>query len=364
MPRINMFRNDWFVVKFLLASLFIVLVLGCASEDVTVESPEAADPATSVPATATSVPATATSVPPTATSVPPTATSVPPTATTEVVKKYPQTVKDLLNRDVEIAQVPERVVALSPTALEYIYAIGGEAVGRPSSANYPEEAMGVEGVGTAYAPNFEAVLSLNPDLVIADSVIHAQPAILENLTGLPAPVFMAGAGSYGDVLTALENLGVAFDLADEANQEIDRIQSAMDSAKAAAASDITAVVLIADRDNSLYAAKNTSFIGDVISEIGITNVAAEQPDGGPFPGFSAAPFETMLMWDPDFIFTITPAPEPAPRLSTLLPQIPPLRGLGAVRSSRVIELSNDLALRSPGPRVDQLIETITDTLAQ
>lgn len=114
----------------------------------------------------------------------------------------------------------------------------------------------------------------------------------------------------------------------------------------------------------MYAAKNTSFIGDVISEIGITNVAAEQPDGGPFPGFSAAPFETMLMWDPDFIFTITPAPEPAPRLSTLLPQIPPLRGLGAVRSSRVIELSNDLALRSPGPRVDQLIETITDTLAQ
>ena len=170
-----MFRNDWFVVKFLLASLFIVLVLGCASEDVTVESPEAVDPATSVPATATSVP-------PTATSVPPTATSVPPTATTEVVEKYPQTVKDLLNRDVEIVQVPERVVALSPTALEYIYAIGGEAVGRPSSANYPEEAMGVEGVGTAYAPNFEAVLSLNPDLVIADSVIHAQPAILENLT--------------------------------------------------------------------------------------------------------------------------------------------------------------------------------------
>ena len=357
MPRINMFRNDWFVVKFLLASLFIVLVLGCASEDVTVESPEAADPATSVPPTPTSVP-------PTPTSVPPTATSVPPTATIEVVEKYPQTVKDLLNRDVEIAQVPERVVALSPTALEYIYAIGGEAVGRPSSANYPEEAMGVEGVGTAYAPNFEAVLSLNPDLVIADSVIHAQPAILENLTGLPAPVFMAGAGSYGDVLMAFENLGVAFDLADEANQEIDRIQSAMDSAKAAAASDITAVVLIADRDNSLYAAKNTSFIGDVISEIGITNVASEQPDGGPFPGFSAAPFETMLMWDPDFIFTITPAPEPAPRLSTLLPQIPPLRGLGAVRSSRVIELSNDLALRSPGPRVDQLIETITDTLAQ
>ena len=33
-PRINMFRNDWFVVKFLLASLFIFLVLGCASEAV------------------------------------------------------------------------------------------------------------------------------------------------------------------------------------------------------------------------------------------------------------------------------------------------------------------------------------------
>ncbi|GIT19582.1 MAG: hypothetical protein CM1200mP39_23880 [Dehalococcoidia bacterium] len=102
MPRINMFRNDWFVVKFLLASLFIVLVLGCASEDVTVESPEALIQQRQYQPTATSVPPTATSVPPTQrqcrTTTP---TSVPPTATIEVVEKYPQTVKDLLNRDVK-----------------------------------------------------------------------------------------------------------------------------------------------------------------------------------------------------------------------------------------------------------------------
>jgi len=277
---------------------------------------------------------------------------------------YPKTVKDLLDRDVDITVMPERIVALSPSALEYLYALGGVAVGRPSSARHPESAMAVEAVGTSYAPNFESVLGLNPDLIIADSVIHAQPRFLEQFKGLPAPVFLAGAASYGDVLKALEHLGLVLDRSDEAEDEIARIETAMETAKSVLTPGASAIVVIADRDNTLYAAKNTSFAGDVMDELGVVNPASDLPDAGPFPGFSTASIETLLRWNPDFIFTITPAPEPAPRLSTLLPSIPPMRGLSAVQSGSILELPLELALQAPGPRVDELLKLISESLAQ
>ena len=298
-----------------------------------------------------------------ATVTPAVATSTP-TESVVTDAYYPKTVEDLLGREVVIAASPERIVALSPSALEYLYALGGVALGRPSSAHYPEAAMPVESVGTSYAPNFESVLRLNPDLIIADSVIHAQPRFLEQFKGLPAPVFLAGAASYDDVLTALEHLGVVLNRNDEAQAEIARIQTSMETAKSVLPPGASAIVLIADRDNTFYAAKNTSFAGDVMDKLGIVNPASDLPDAGPFPGFSTASIETLLTWNPDFIFTITPAPEPAPRLSTLLPSIPPMRGLSAVQSGSILELPLELALQAPGPRVDQLLKLVSESLAQ
>jgi iron complex transport system substrate-binding protein len=334
------------------AGIGLTLILsGCGSDssdsDTAVE--KAAVAATQQVANATATAATATSS---------------PTESTVTDAYYPKTVEDLLDREVTIVAPPDRIVALSPSALEYLYALGGVAVGRPSSARYPEAAMSVESVGTSYAPNFESILGLNPDLIIADSIIQAQPRFLEQFKGIPAPVFLAGAGSYSDVLTALERLGVVLNRNDEAQAEITRIQTSMEAAKSVLPPGASAIVLIADRDNTFYAAKNTSFVGDVMDNLGVVNPASDLPDAGPFPGFSTASIEILLSWNPDFIFTITPAPAPAPRLSTLLPSIPPMRGLSAVQSGSILELPLEIALQAPGPRVDQLVKLIVESLAQ
>ncbi len=334
------------------AGIGLTLILsGCGSDssdsDTAVE--KAAVAATQQVANATATAATATSS---------------PTESTVTDAYYPKTVEDLLDREVTIVAPPDRIVALSPSALEYLYALGGVAVGRPSSARYPEAAMSVESVGTSYAPNFESILGLNPDLIIADSIIQAQPRFLEQFKGLPAPVFLAGAGSYSDVLTALERLGVVLNRNEEAHSEITRIQTYIEADKSVLPPGASAIVLIADRDNTFYAAKNTSFVGDVMDNLGVVNPASDLPDAGPFPGFSTASIEILLSWNPDFIFTITPAPAPAPRLSTLLPSIPPMRGLSAVQSGSILELPLEIALQAPGPRVDQLVKLIVESLAQ
>ena len=82
--------------------------------------------------------------------------------------------------------------------------------------------------------------------------------------GMPAPVMMAGAASYDDVLLALELVGTALNREDDAQAEIARIESAFESAKSNLPGGLTVVVLIADRDNTLYAAKNTAFVGNII----------------------------------------------------------------------------------------------------
>jgi ABC-type Fe3+-hydroxamate transport system substrate-binding protein len=46
---------------------------------------------------------------------------------------YPLTVRDMLNREVKIDAKPQRVAALSPTTVEYVYAVGGTSVTRSTS---------------------------------------------------------------------------------------------------------------------------------------------------------------------------------------------------------------------------------------
>jgi iron complex transport system substrate-binding protein len=276
---------------------------------------------------------------------------------------YPVTVTDLLGRSVEIKAKPTTIVAISPTAVEFVYAVGGTVVGRSSSVNFPEAAKAAKDVGTAYQPNFEAILALKPDLVVADSVIHAQPNLRQPIEQLSVPVIFAGADSYQKVLDGLELMGKVLDSAETAEKAIAGITSARDEAKAAiAGKQVSAVALIADRDNTLYAAKDASFAGDILAQLGITNPAASQPDAGPFPGYTTLAAEKLVEFNPDFIFAITPAPAPAPRLASLIPQIPPFKGLKAVTSNHVVDAEVQIFLQAPGPRIADAFKAVADAI--
>ncbi len=294
----------------------------------------------------------------------PAAQQTEPAASPTAAAAYPVTVTDMLGRRVEIKAEPKTIVAVSPTAVELVYAAGKTVAGRPSTANYPPEAQSATPVGTAYQPNLEAILALKPDLVIADSVIHAQPALRQPLEGLPVPVIFAGANSYQQVLDALRLVGTALNATEATNRVIADIEKALaDARKALEGKNVTAVAILSDRDQTLYAAKSTSYTGDILKELGIRNPADALPDAGPFPGYATIAPEKLVEFNPDYIFAITPAPPPAPRLANLIPTIPPFRGLKAVTSNHVVDSDVELFVQAPGPRVKLALEAVAKAVA-
>lgn len=294
----------------------------------------------------------------------PASTAAPTDVPTEAPESvYPLEVVDLLGRTVTIEARPETVIALSPSATEFVYAAGGTIVGRTSSVDFPAAAAEAQDVGSAYQPSFDQMLALSPDLIVADSSIHAQPELREALEGLGVTVIFAGATSLDDVYAGLNLMGLVFDSSDETDAVIADIVSALEDAKAVLSStDATFLALIGDREANLYAAKPSGYTGDIFAQLGIENPAADQPDAGPFPGYTLLAMELILQFDPTVIFAITPAPEPAPRLSTIIPQIPPFQGLTAVQQGRIVELDIQLFLQAPGPRIAEAFAVIAEAM--
>jgi iron complex transport system substrate-binding protein len=228
-----------------------------------------------------------------------------------------------------------------------------------ASVDYPEAAKSATEVGTAYQPNFEQILALKPDLVVADAIIHAQPALRQPFEDLPVPVIFAGADSYQKVVDGLNLMGTVLDSKATTDKVITGIGKARDDAKKAlAGKTVTALALIGDRDGTLYAAKPSSYAGDVLAQLGITNPAASQPDSGPFPGYTAVAPEKMVQYDPDFIFAISAAPAPAPKLADTIKQIPPFKGLKAITGNKVIDANVELFLQAPGPRIADAFKAV------
>ena len=78
---------------------------------------------------------------------------------------FPVTI-DAANGSVTIESAPTKVVSISPTATEMLFAIGAgdQVVAADSYSNYPADAPTTD--LSAYEPNVEAIASYDPDLVV------------------------------------------------------------------------------------------------------------------------------------------------------------------------------------------------------
>jgi iron complex transport system substrate-binding protein len=270
-------------------------------------------------------------------------------------KPHTLTIADLLGRSVEIPEKPERIVTTHPTATETLYEVGGTAVGRDTASKYPIEVQGLDTVGGSYSISTEAVAALDPDLVLIEAL--TQSVLVDPLEQLGIKVIAVRAASLDDILQSLTLVAEIIDTEDTADEAISDIEDRIDAAKKDAPEAKSILIFIADAQKNVYAAKPSSYPGLVAALIGLDNLAADLPDaGGMFAGYAPFSAEQATQINPDLILTITPAPQPAPRLSVVLSQMPSFKDMAAVKAGHVVELDPVLFLQAQGPRIADAVE--------
>jgi iron complex transport system substrate-binding protein len=131
---------------------------------------------------------------------------------------------DSLGREVKLNQPAQRVVSLAPSNTEILYAVGAgsQVVGRDELSDYPAEVKSVSSVGGSMGDfNTEAIVSLEPDLVLASEL--NPPELASSLEGLGLTVYYLGnPETLEDMYTNLETVAR---LTGHENEAVDLVES-------------------------------------------------------------------------------------------------------------------------------------------
>lgn len=289
-----------------------------------------------------------------------TTTTAKTTTTTAVNAIYPMTVTDISGRTVTISKKPVSIVTTSPTATETLYKVGGTAAGRDTSSKYPPEAQSAPTVGSVYNLSIEGISALKPDLIIIEAL--TQSHLIAALEKLGAPVLAVRAASLDDVVQGLTIVGKVINADAAAAKAVSDIKARIDAAKKTTRAGRNILIFTFDASSKVYGAKPESYPGTLAALLGQKNLAAGLPENAPFPGFSLFTGEQALASNPDAVFCISPAPAPAPTLSSLLPQLPGFKDMPAVKAGKVRELDAALFLQAQGPRIADAAEQMAKLL--
>jgi iron complex transport system substrate-binding protein len=255
---------------------------------------------------------------------------------------------------VEIAQRPTRVVSLSPTATEMLFAInaGDQVVAVDDNSNYPPDAPSTKLSG--YQPNVEAIAGYRPDLVVFSTDAGDLAASLRRLA-IPA-VGLPAATRLDDSYAQIQQLGKATGHAAEAEGLVTVMRTEIQQIVAAAKLE-RPLTYYHELDKNLFSATSKTFIGQLYAQLGLQNIADKaDKEGSGYPQLSP---EYVVKADPDLIF-LADTKCCAQSARTVAARA----GWGQVRAVRdgaVVGLDDDVASRW-GPRVVDFLRVIAAKL--
>ena len=263
-------------------------------------------------------------------------------------------VVDDLGRTVELDAPARRVVAMIPSHTETVCALGACArlVGVDTFSDHPAEVRDLPDLGSAFEADLEALIALEPDLVLTDEY----SGLAEALTRLGIPVY---AGTPQTIEQVWEVTGeVASLLGREAEGAllIGRARGRV-AALAARAERLPSPSVFVEVDATPYSVGPGSYLGELLRLAGADNVV---PAGlGDFPQVDP---ELVIAEDPAVILLLdAPYGESAASVAAR----PGWSGLRAVEHGAVLELDQDQVnlLTRAGPRLPDALELLLELLA-
>lgn len=245
-----------------------------------------------------------------------------------------------------------KIVSLSPTATEMLYAIGAgdQLVAVDSLSTYPAEVSSKVTKISAYEPSVEAILAYEPDVVLISNDMNKITEQLESISSRKITVWTgAAAASIDDVYKQINELGELTGRSSEASALVADMTKRIDAVVPDVAPTVAYGVYY-ELDNTYYSVTSNTFVGALLKQFGMVSIADGVQEGNDYPQLSA---EAIVKADPAIIF-LADTKCCQQSVATVKARAG-WSGVSAVQNDNIIELDDDIASRW-GPRIVDLIE--------
>ncbi len=207
------------------------------------------------------------------------------------------------------ADVPQRIVSLSPDLTEMLYGVGalGRVVGVSNYDTWPPEATKITRLGPLHSPNYEKLTALRPDLVVINNA--EAPFLEDTLRDLGLRVLQTSNRSVAEVYAAMTAIGHATGNDSEAARLVAATRDGLDRVvRKTAGLQRPRVVMIVNRTpgtlRDLSAATDGSYLAELVGIAGGRIAIAPVRSG-----YARLRKEDLLAADPDIILDFVHGPK-------------------------------------------------------
>lgn len=277
---------------------------------------------------------------------------------------YPLRVIDAINQETELEKKPQKVAVLSGTPLNIWYDLGGQSICTSDVSEnlkilegYEEEIRNLPAIGPVYSVDMETIISMDPDLIIAQlgtQTLHAQ-----RLRDMGYNVITTHIRSYEDVLNAYRIFGKVLEAESLADEKINMMDEKINAITSRLPDENTSVVILYVTSQSLAVKLDNSIAGDVASTLGLNNIASDLPPDTIGSENTPIDIEYIVGKNPDYVLVTSMVSSNELAIEMMNKEFmtnPAWQGVSAITEGKVIYLPQQYFLYNAGPYYHEAVE--------
>ena len=275
------------------------------------------------------------------------------TACTQTSTPSSVTYIDDIGRTVQITGIPQRIISLSPSNTEMVYALGlqDRLVGVTSYDDYPPDAKTKPIVSDYSTVDLEKIVNAKPDLVLADNI--QKNDTIPALEKLGITVYTMTPNNTDGIFNEIKVLGRITGKTQAADNLVSSLQTRIQ-----AVADKTAKLTDAEKPRVLFVtwydpiwtAGTDTMIQYLIDQAGGTNIA------GDLNGYATITLESVIQRNPQVIVVMSSMGTQNASLDYIMSN-EQFKSTDAVKNGRVYEIDADIFGRTT-PRIVDGLETL------
>ena len=265
------------------------------------------------------------------------------------------TLTDMTGREITLDEPATRIVALTPSDCEILYAIGAGdlLVGRGKYCDYPAEVLDIPAVESGSDTNIEQIVELQPQVLIMSTMSQTDEQV-QQLEAAGIHVVVSDAQDIDGVYTAINMIGELVGKQDEAASVVESMQKTFDEIKANARDGTKTIYFeVSPLEYGLWTAGTGTFMDEIANMMGLKNCFSD------VEGWAGISEEQVLERNPDYILTISMYYGEGPTPEEEIASRAGWENVTAVKNGKILNLQNN-ELSRPAPRLAEGAKALYD----